>query len=428
MSVNWSSGHQGQHVVLKAFALLTQCAIGLFEPTSDGEVKEILPLEGFESYCRKVQSFSRGKHLCHKDHVNRAKQVIENGTGELTLCYAGVLNQSLPIVVDGKVRAVLMYGQMWVEGDGRRAEARKRHERTIKQLRSTEDDELELRVHYDEIKRLSRDKLHMLNQQLSLLQRLFYEKLSEEQARSRQAEGVIHELQARLQPALAEAENLYYALCRASAECRPVKPFLPTANKLLNDILAMRTLVRNLGAFMPEYQLKPCWLETLVEQAVALYEPEAEQKQVAVLTDLERSPKKIEVSRMHLQEAINNLLQNAIKYSFRGAHDRYRYVEIQGKTDEPDYMLTFSNYGVGILQEELDLIFQAGYKGQLTRKEYRSGAGMGLAIAKEVIEKHHGTIKAQSAAKGGGAYVNRFVVRLPLKQPEGGEGHENRLD
>jgi signal transduction histidine kinase len=134
------------------------------------------------------------------------------------------------------------------------------------------------------------------------------------------------------------------------------------------------------------------------------------------------------VSRMHLQEAINNLLQNAIKYSFRGAHDRYRYVEIKGGIDEPDCVLTFSNYGIGILSEELDLIFQPGYRGKLTRGEYRSGSGMGLAIAKEVIEKHHGTIEAQSEEKGGGAYVNRFVVRLPLKQPEGGEEHENRLD
>jgi signal transduction histidine kinase len=428
VSVDWIPGHQGQHTILKAFALLTERAVGLFEPTDEGEVKELLPLEGFEPYCEKVQSFRKGKCLCHKDHINRAKQVIESGEGGLKLCHAGVLNEALPIVVDGKVMAVLMYGQMWVKGDGRRAKARDYHERVIARLEPTKDDEQELRFYYDEIKQFSKAELDTLNQQLSLLQRLFYEKLSEEQARSRQAEGVIHELQARLQPALAEAENLYYALCRASTECRPVKPFLPTANKLLNDILAMRTLVRNLGGFMPEYQFKPCWLETLVEQAIALYEPEAERKQVAVLTDLERSPKKIEVSHKHLQEAINNLLHNAIKYSFRGAHDRYRYVEIKGGIDEPDCVLTFSNYGIGILSEELDLIFQPGYRGKLTRGEYRSGSGMGLAIAKEVIEKHHGTIEAQSEEKGGGAYVNRFVVRLPLKQPEGGEEHENRLD
>jgi two-component system sensor histidine kinase VicK len=122
------------------------------------------------------------------------------------------------------------------------------------------------------------------------------------------------------------------------------------------------------------------------------------------------------MSRLHLQHAINNLLHNAIKYSFHGRYDLARYVEVRGESDVFDYVLTFSNYGVGIFPREFDLIFESGYQGDLTLDEHRTGAGMGLTIAKEVIEKHHGTIEVGSVKTNGSAYVNDFIVRLPRTQ------------
>ncbi len=427
MSTSWIPGHKAQLAILKAFAQFIKRAIGLFEPTNDDEIWETLPFEEFESYCRKIYEFSEGKRLCQKDHIERARRVMESGVEELTLCHAGVFNQALPIIVDGDVKAVLMYGQLWAVGNDCCAEARERHERTIARLRQTENDELELRVYYDEIKRFSANDLDTLNQQLSLLQHSYYEMLSEEQARIKQADGIIHELQIRLQPILAEAENLYYDLRRTSIECPAVESLSPVAKELLNSVLMLRTLVRNFGNFMPEdYQFKTCSVGGLIERAITVYGSEAKRKRVAISPQLEGLPK-VELSRDHLQEAINNLVHNAIKYSFSGASDHYRYVEIDGEVVKSDYKLTFSNYGVGILPEELDRIFEPGYKGELTRKEYRSGAGMGLAIAKEIIERHQGTIEARSVKTDGDAYVNTFIVRLPLEQAKG-EKYEDCMD
>jgi signal transduction histidine kinase len=310
-----------------------------------------------------------------------------------------------------------MYGQMWVEEDGRCADAKNRHESVIACLKPTEDDELKLRLYYDEVKRFSGADLDVLNQQLSSLQRWFYGMLTEDQERGRQTESIIHDLQIRLQLVLAQAENLYHNLCRINTEHPPVGDFVATAEELLGSVLAMRVLIGNLGRSMPEYQFRPCLLQTLVEEAILMYRAEAERKEVDIRTRLEK-PSTIEISRVHLQQAINNLLHNAIKYSFRGRHDRYRFVEVLGKIDGPDYVLTFSNYGVGILPEEFDLIFKPEYRGKLTHEEYRSGSGMGLVIVKEIIEKHHGATKVESAEAGGGAYANKFIVRLPRKQPK----------
>ncbi len=65
---------------------------------------------------------------------------------------------------------------------------------------------------------------------------------------------------------------------------------------------------------------------------------------------------------------------------------------------------------------EFDRIFEPGYQGKLTDAEYRTGAGMGLSITKEVIEKHSGKIQVESIHKGGDAHHNRFIVRLPRIQ------------
>jgi signal transduction histidine kinase len=313
--------------------------------------------------------------------------------------------------------AVLMYGQMWVEGDHRSAIARMRHESTVRRLQVGEDDELELRVYYDNIKRLSRRDLDLLDGQLSSLQRLFYDMLSEEQERGRQAEEIIHDLQTRLQPVLALAENLYYGICRVSGKYHSLGVLQGTADELLKSALAMRVPIWNLGSYMPEYQFEPYSLSALVKEAIALYRAEAERREVEIRTRLQK-PSTIQMSRMHLQHAINNLLHNAIKYSYHGRYDLHRFVEILSEADKLDHVLTFSNYGVGILPEEFDLIFEPGYKGKLTYAEYRSGSGMGLAITKEVIEKHHGAIDVESRKTDGGAYVNKFIVRLPRKQPQ----------
>jgi signal transduction histidine kinase len=135
-------------------------------------------------------------------------------------------------------------------------------------------------------------------------------------------------------------------------------------------------------------------------------------------------PSRIEMSRLHLQHAVNNLVHNAVKYSFYGRDDLDRFVEVQGESDTFDYVLAISNYGVGILPDEFTLVFEPGYKGRLTSGEYRSGSGKGLAITREVVDRHHGTVEVESMPKGGQAYLTKFIVRIPRLQPRGGRGEK----
>jgi two-component system OmpR family sensor kinase len=240
--------------------------------------------------------------------------------------------------------------------------------------------------------------------------------LTNEVELDKHTEQVVHDLQIRLQPILAYAENLYHDLRRIAPESWPIEDTVASADELLQSVLAMRVPIWNLGRFMPAYQFEHYSLAALTERAIKIYKAEAQRKEVDIRARL-REPSRIQMSRDHLQHAVNNLLHNAIKYSFYGRYDLDRFVEVSGATDGFDYVLIFSNYGVGILPEEFARIFEPRYQGELTSEEYRSGSGMGLAIAKEIVDKHHGTIEVESQKKGGDAHLNKFIVRLPRIQP-----------
>jgi signal transduction histidine kinase len=188
-------------------------------------------------------------------------------------------------------------------------------------------------------------------------------------------------------------------------------------------------VIQSMGEFLEEYHFVSRSITALLQQAMGIYAAEAERRAVDIRLHLAPVNGKmpiLEISADHLQYAFNNLVHNAVKYSFRGGPDRPRFVRISGQPAGSLYSITFENYGVGILPEEIEgnLIFKDGYQGELTRKEHRTGSGRGLHFTRRIIERHGGSIRVTSIPKGdqderpeGQPHLNRFVVDLPYQQP-----------
>jgi two-component system sensor histidine kinase MprB len=104
-----------------------------------------------------------------------------------------------------------------------------------------------------------------------------------------------------------------------------------------------------------------------------------------------------------LGRAVNNLIDNAVKYSRPGAPVEIRLVSSDGSGAQ----LTVRDHGPGIATEDLPHIFDRFYRGAEARG--RPGSGLGLAIVRQVVEQHGGSIAAE-AAPGGGTLMR---VRLP---------------
>jgi PAS domain S-box-containing protein len=110
-----------------------------------------------------------------------------------------------------------------------------------------------------------------------------------------------------------------------------------------------------------------------------------------------------------LDEAIGNVISNAIKY---GAG---KPIDVELRVDDSKAMLIVQDRGIGIPVEDLSRIF--GRFERTSVSHNYGGLGLGLYIAKQIIEQHDGSIRAESRS-GGGA---RIVIELPLKNTDGKE-------
>lgn len=107
-----------------------------------------------------------------------------------------------------------------------------------------------------------------------------------------------------------------------------------------------------------------------------------------------------------LARVFDNLIRNAVAYSYPGTN-----LDIQAYLEMNTIVIIFTNQGEQIPQQKLASIFEKFYRADSARSSQTGGAGLGLSIAKEIVELHGGTIEAASDRTG-----TRFTVRLPRHQ------------
>lgn len=131
-------------------------------------------------------------------------------------------------------------------------------------------------------------------------------------------------------------------------------------------------------------------LTRLLEQLTYEFQPMLSEKNLTCSLEMERDMTlRCDVDQM--QRVLDNLLRNAVNYSFEGGTIRI------GAAQEGDSMkIRFSNRGNTIPKEKLERIFEQFYRLDSARSSRSGGAGLGLAIAKEIVELHQGTITARS--------------------------------
>ena len=108
-----------------------------------------------------------------------------------------------------------------------------------------------------------------------------------------------------------------------------------------------------------------------------------------------------------LARVFNNILKNAVAYSYESS-----VIVIRGYFEQGMAVISFENHGKTIPKQKLDLIFEKFFRLDEARRSNTGGAGLGLAIAREIVELHKGSISAQSQEE-----KTTFQVRLPVEAP-----------
>ncbi len=196
---------------------------------------------------------------------------------------------------------------------------------------------------------------------------------------------------------------------------------LETASRFIAE--AVRAPVFSFAAMTEGiYEFVPASLNEIVCECVAVHRPTALEKKVSVKInpDLAQLPK-AEVDIAKMRDAIGYILDNAIKYS----HEN-KEVRIHGEVSGPNARITIEDFGLGIDEDELHIIFNRGYQGRRSRKAiYEEGEGLGLFQARRIIEAHKGKIWAgcRSGARSEtsdrlAGYRVWFTFELPLRQSQ----------
>ena len=235
------------------------------------------------------------------------------------------------------------------------------------------------------------------NSMLSVLQNL-------EDARQEFVSNVSHELKTPitsvkvLAESLIEQENVPVELYQEFMV--DINEELERMNKIINDLLSLVKMDKNAS----EVTISEVNINEFLESILKQLQPIADKRNIEIIFESVR-PVMAQVDEVKLSMAFRNLIENAIKYNYDNG-----WVRVSLNADHKFFYLKVSDSGVGIPEELQDNIFERFYRVDKARSRETGGNGLGLAITRNAILLHRGSIKVHSVEQQG----TTFAVRIPL--------------
>src|SRR5579875_531759 len=184
-----------------------------------------------------------------------------------------------------------------------------------------------------------------------------------------------------------------------------IKSHATRLSNITSDLLALSEL----EAEKPTGEARPVSVGAAVETALKMIEPTAQLRDVKIIRGpLEEA--EVLAERGQLEQALVNLLDNAVKFNRRGGEVRVG-VAHEGKDK---VRITVADTGIGIPSTDLSRIFERFYRVDKARSREMGGTGLGLSIVKHIVERLNGTITVESQLGKG----STFTILLPVQPHE----------
>lgn len=216
-----------------------------------------------------------------------------------------------------------------------------------------------------------------------------------------------HELR---NPVQAISTNAWLIKSRAADEklVRPAEAIerqVARLSKVLDDLLDMVRVTRK-----TELELRAESVQKIVTAAVVATQGAVDSHRRELTVEMTGDPLPVMADAARLEQAVRNLLHNAVKYS-----SQQGLILVTVKRDGAQAVISVKDAGAGIAAEDLPNVFRFFASRRGERKHIEGGLGIGLHIAREIVEAHGGTIEAHSDGTGKGS---EFTIRMPLAQAE----------
>jgi len=182
---------------------------------------------------------------------------------------------------------------------------------------------------------------------------------------------------------------------------------LESANRLSNIVNDLLDAMELEGGYL-NFKYEMVDLIEMVEAIMQELKPNYDKKGLYLKMEKPRKPlPKIEAEPKYLREALENFIDNAEKYTNKGGTT----ITLSQKNNQ--VTIAISDTGIGISKEDMPKLFRKFSRGEKSTFQHTDGSGLGLFIAKNVIDEHHGKISIDSAGEGEGTVV---TVVLPISQ------------
>jgi PAS domain S-box-containing protein len=177
--------------------------------------------------------------------------------------------------------------------------------------------------------------------------------------------------------------------------------------RLLDDLIDVARITQR------RLVLKRDWVQVqaIVDTALEAAMPVAERKRHALTTHVEQPQQWLHADPVRLAQVLSNILNNACKYTDAGGR-----IQLDVSGEDGWIVFSVTDNGIGMGPEALHTVFHMFAQEQSALERSEGGLGIGLGLAKGLVELHGGTISASSPGIGGGS---RFEVRLPVSAHPG---------
>ena len=175
-------------------------------------------------------------------------------------------------------------------------------------------------------------------------------------------------------------------------------------NAIIEDLLVLSRVEQEKA----EHLLDRGPVDAVVRSAIQFCAPRAETRNITVNLE-SRGPVEGRINPALLEQALVNLVDNAIKYSDDGSA-----IDVMVGSDSEGIAIQVTDHGCGIAADHQPRIFERFYRVDKSRSRELGGTGLGLAIVKHIAQTHGGSIEVKSRPGSG----STFTLRLPLLKPE----------
>jgi len=176
-------------------------------------------------------------------------------------------------------------------------------------------------------------------------------------------------------------------------------------SRLLNNVLDFSKIERG----KKSYRREPESLEEIVRHTARTMRYPLEQKRFALRLEIEEDMPPARVDRDAIEQAILNLLANAMKYSGESRH-----IELRLRSEDGEAVIEVSDRGVGIEPAEESRIFERFYRVSSPENDRIPGTGLGLTLVQHIAQAHHGRVTVKSVPGKG----STFSLYIPLNGAE----------